>query len=102
MKGQTERRGIMNKALWVVLGVVGSYAAYTLGLWSRSTLAWVRGLALAWSLASAGAFAALSLWRRIPKFNQERRDFVRAAGAAFVGAPLAAMTFGILVERREI
>ncbi|HEY1205048.1 MAG: metallophosphoesterase [Bryobacteraceae bacterium] len=89
-------------ALWVVLGVVGSYAAYTLGLWSRSTLAWVRGLALAWSLASAGAFAALSLWRRIPKFNQERRDFVRAAGAAFVGAPLAAMTFGILVERREI
>jgi len=34
-------------ALWVVLGVVGSYAAYTLGLWSRSTLAWVRGLALA-------------------------------------------------------
>ncbi len=89
-------------ALWVSLGVVGSYAMYLRGGLSSATVIWIRGLALAWSLASAGSFAAFSLWRRIPKFNQERRGFVRAAGAAFVGAPLAAMTFGILVERRAI
>lgn len=89
-------------ALWVSLGVVGSYAMYLRGGLSSSTITWIRGLALAWSLASAVAFAALSLWRRIPKFNQERRGFVRAAGAAFVGAPLAAMAFGILVERKDI
>ena len=89
-------------ALWIGLGLVGSYTMYLRGGLSSSTVIWIRGLALAWSLASAGAFAALSLWRRIPKFNQERRGFVRAAGAAFVGAPLAAMAFGILVERRDV
>jgi predicted MPP superfamily phosphohydrolase len=89
-------------ALWVALGVVGSYTMYLSGGLSSSTVIWIRGLALAWSLASAGAFLALSLWRRIPKFNQERRSFVRAAGFGFVGAPLAAMAFGILVERKAI
>jgi hypothetical protein len=88
--------------LWVSFGLVGSFAMYLRGGLSSSTIIWIRGVALAWSLASAGAFAALSLWRRIPKFNRERRGFVRAAGAAFVGAPLAAMAFGILVERRQI
>lgn len=89
-------------ALWVALGVVGSYALYVWGGVSSATSEWVRGMALAWALASAGAFAVLSLWRRIPKFHQERRGFIRAAGAALVGAPFAAMAFGILVERKEI
>jgi predicted MPP superfamily phosphohydrolase len=87
---------------WVALGVVGSFVSYLRGGGQSTALAWVRGVALAWSLASALAFAILSLWRRIPKFQLERRGFIRAAGAAFVGAPFAAMAFGILVERRSI
>jgi predicted MPP superfamily phosphohydrolase len=89
-------------ALWIVMGILGSYAMYLAGVRSSPTLIWVRGMALAWSLASAVAFLALSVWRRIPKFNQERRGFMRAAGAAVVGAPLAAMAFGIVVERKNI
>jgi predicted MPP superfamily phosphohydrolase len=89
-------------ALWVALGTVGSYALYVRGGPSTSTITWIRGMALAWALASAGAFAALSLWRRVPKFRQERRGFIRAAGAAFVGVPFAAMAFGILVQRKDI
>jgi hypothetical protein len=89
-------------ACWVALGVVGSYISYAHGGFSSTTLTWVRGVALAWSLASAAGFAMLSLWRRIPKFNQERRGFIRAAGAAFVSAPFAAMAFGILVQRKDI
>ena len=89
-------------AMWIALGILGSYVMYLTGVRSSATLIWIRGIALAWSLASALAFLALSLWRRIPKFNQERRGFVRAAGAAFIGAPLAGMAFGILVERKDI
>ena len=89
-------------ALWIALGILGSYAMYLTGVRSSAALIWIRGIALAWSLASAFAFLALSLWRRVPKFDLERRGFVRAAGAAFVGAPLAAMAFGILVERKSI
>lgn len=89
-------------AAWIAVGVVGSYAMYLRGWRSSSTTIWLRGVALAWSLASAAGLAAASLWRRVPKFNQERRGFVRAAGAAFIGAPFAAMAFGILVQRREV
>jgi predicted MPP superfamily phosphohydrolase len=88
--------------LWLVLSVVGSLVIYQRGLRTSPTLAWVRGVALAWALASVGAFLLLLLWRRVPRFSQDRRGFVRAAGAAFVGAPFAAMTFGILVERRDL
>ncbi len=88
-------------ALWIALGIVGSYAMYLRGFAPSATMAWIRGLALAWSLASAVALLFFSLWRRIPKFNQERRGFIRAAGAAFVGAPFAAMGFGVIVQRRD-
>ena len=89
-------------AAWIAMGVVGTYAAFWLGLRGSSTLAWIRGVALAWALAAAAALAILSLWRRLPKFSQDRRGFIRAAGAACVGAPFAAMSFGILVQRTDI
>jgi uncharacterized protein len=90
-------------AAWVVLGVVGSIARYVWGgSPSSSAITWVRGLALAWSLASAAAYGIFLLWRRIPKFNQERRGFIRVAGAGLVAAPFAAMAFGILVQRKDL
>jgi uncharacterized protein len=89
-------------ALWAATGVAGTYAAFWLGLRGSGTLAWIRGVALAWALASALALAFLSLWRRVPKFSPERRGFMRAAGGAFVGAPFGAMAFGILIQRKDI
>jgi predicted MPP superfamily phosphohydrolase len=89
-------------ALWVALGITGTLVLFARGLPSWPAIAWARGVALAWAVASVGAFAFLLLWQRVPKFSQERRGFVRAAGAAFVGAPFAAMAFGILVQRRDI
>ena len=43
----------------------------------------------------------LVLWRRVPRFNTERRGFIRAAGTAVVAAPFGVMGFGILVQRKD-
>jgi uncharacterized protein len=59
-------------ALWVSFGVIG-----TLPLLYRMLL------------------------RRVPRFSEERRGFIRAAGGAFVAAPFAVMAFGILVQRKD-
>ncbi len=88
--------------LWVGFGMVGNFASVYRRLPSSTFLYWFRGGAIAWCLASLGAFAAFALWRRVPRFSEERRGFMRAAGAAFVAAPFAAMGFGILVERHHL
>jgi hypothetical protein len=64
-------------------------------------LTWVRGAILAWGLASFGAFLLVLLWRRLPEFDAKRRQLLRAAGAAVVGAPFAVTAFGVFVQRRD-
>jgi predicted MPP superfamily phosphohydrolase len=59
-------------------------------------------VALAWCFASVLAFLLLTLWRRVPRFSQERRGFISAAGAALAAAPFVAMTYGILAERKQL
>jgi predicted MPP superfamily phosphohydrolase len=96
------RFGGLIATLWVGSGIFGNFPAVYRLLPSSTFLYWFRGGAIAWCLASLGAFLALALWRRIPRFSQERRGFIRAAGTAFVAAPFAAMSFGILVERHRL
>ncbi len=88
-------------AAWVMFGVAGSLPMFYRVLPSSPILYWTRGAGLAWCLASLGAFVILALWRRVPRFNAERRGFIRAAGTAVVAAPFAAMGFGILVQRKD-
>lgn len=100
------RRGIriagLVAAAWVGFGILGNFPRFYRLLTSSSFLYWLRGGALAWCLATIGAFAALTLWRKVPRFSGERRGFMRAAGAAFVAAPFAAMGFGVLVQRNDL
>ena len=64
-------------------------------------LVWLRGLILAWGLASFGVFLVVLLWRRLPAFDPQRRGVVRTAGLAAVTAPFAVAGFGILIERKD-
>ncbi len=81
---------------WLLFGFLSSFpSAYTRMPYSW-TVYWVRGGALAWAAASAGAFILLRFWRSVPKFSTERRGFLRATGSLFVAAPFAAIGFGII------
>jgi predicted MPP superfamily phosphohydrolase len=86
-------------AAWVGFGIFANLPALYSRLPSSTFLYWLRGGALAWCLATMGAFVIFALWRKIPRFSEERRGFMRAAGAVFVAAPFAATGFGILVQR---
>ncbi len=88
-------------AAWVGAGMFGNLPSLYMRLPHSAFLYWVRGGARAWCLASIGAFVLFGLWRKVP-FRAERRGFMRAAGAAFVSAPFAAMGFGVLVQRHDL
>jgi uncharacterized protein len=87
--------------VWVAVGVVGTFPALYRALPSSTLVYWIRGGALAWCFASTGAYVMFELWRRVPKFRNDRRGFIQAAGAAFVAAPFAVVGFGILVQRKD-
>jgi hypothetical protein len=65
-------------------------------------IAWTRAAALGWALLSIGAFAALWLWRSVPRFDPSRRRLLRAASGVIAGAPVLAGGFGVFVERSRI
>jgi hypothetical protein len=65
-------------------------------------VAWTRAAAIAWSLVSAGLFAAAWLWRRSPAFDPGRRRALRSAAGAALGAPLAACGLGVYVATTRI
>jgi predicted MPP superfamily phosphohydrolase len=81
---------------WIAFGFLANTRVAYLRMPSHWVIYWVRGSALAFSVASICAFSMALLWRRMPHFNTERRGFLRAAGSVFVAAPFAAMGFGIL------
>ncbi len=91
---------------WLLFGFISSFPSAYMRLPYSWTVYWVRGGALAWAAASAGAFILLRFWRSMPKFRTERRGFLRATGSLFVAAPFAAIGFGIIqrddVRVREI
>ena len=88
--------------LWVMFGFLSNLPVSYLRLPSTWTVAWVRGTALAWSIASIGAFLVLWIWRRVPRFSDDRRGFMRATGGALLAAPFAAVAFGIFVQRFDL
>lgn len=103
------RRSVGSKLVWgavaiccvfILLSAFLSVPQYSFlpPLW---LLAWAKGTVLAWGLGSFGTFLVVLLWRRLPKFNPERRKLLRVAGAAAAVAPFAATAFGIFVQRLD-
>ena len=89
-------------ALWLGFGIAGTFTMFVWRLQPTPTGAWIRGVALAWCFASLATFVVLAVLRRVPRFRQERRGFLGAAGAALAVAPFAAMAYGILAERKQL
>ncbi|HOL72012.1 MAG TPA: metallophosphoesterase [Bryobacteraceae bacterium] len=91
---------------WLLFGFLSSFPAAYTRLPNSWALYWVRGGALAWAVASIGACILLRFWRSVPKFNTERRGFLRATGNLVVAAPFATVGFGIIqrdnIRVREI
>jgi predicted MPP superfamily phosphohydrolase len=87
---------------WVGYGFLSNFPFAYLRLPASWAVSWVRGAALAWSIASIGAFLVLLLWRRAPGFSGKRRGFLRATGSALLAAPFAAMGFGIFIQRYDL
>gem|GEM_PF-279653 len=88
-------------AAWVAFGLFGNIPAIYRHFRFTDAMNWIRGYALAWAMASVGAFLIFALWRRVPQLNSSRRGFIRASGTALVAAPFAVMGFGIFVERKR-
>lgn len=105
-RGRGWRRAVALAAgLAVALILAGAALGFTAvvrrvppGAW----VAWTRAAAIAWSLVSAGLFAAAWLWRRSPAFSPGRRLALRSAAAAALGAPPAACGLGVYVARTQI
>ncbi len=87
---------------WIAFGMLGGFRGVYFFVPSSPLVAWVRGTAALWTLASLGAYFILLLWRRLPRFDAERRWFIRAAGGAFVAAPFAALGYGMFIERTSL
>ncbi len=72
-------------------------------LWFSSC---VRGVAIGWSLLSLSflvAFGISHLFLRIlPRYSGARRGFLRAAQVVLFGAPVAAIGYGVFIERLRI
>ena len=89
-------------SIWVFLGFCFSIHRFERQLPLAPWVVWVRGVALAWALASVGAVAVWFLARRVPRYDPGRRRLLRAASGALVAAPFAGLSFGILVERTNL
>ena len=67
---------------------------------------WGRPMALAWALLSLLMLLALGISRLLPRISAAnsagRRGFLRTAEAAILGAPVAAMGYGMFVERLQL
>ncbi len=103
--GRCRRAIALAAALGIVLILAGAALGFTpvvrrvpAGPW----VAWTRAAAIAWSLVSAGLFAAAWLWRRSPAFDPGRRRALRSAAGAALGAPVAACGFGVYVATSRI
>jgi predicted MPP superfamily phosphohydrolase len=62
---------------------------------------WIRAGGLTAGFLIAGLFLCALLWRRVPKFQPERRKLLLAAQTALFAAPAAVTGFGMFVQRRE-
>lgn len=89
-------------SVWVFLGFFFTIQRFAHRLPEASWAAWLRGMALAWALATVAAAVLWFLWRRVPRFDPRRRKLLQGVGGALVAAPFAGLSFGILVERTNV
>ena len=68
---------------------------------------WLRGSAMVWAMLSILWTAAWLVWRSVkaltpPAHSPVRRGFLTAAGTALFAAPVAAMGYGVFIQRLNI
>jgi predicted MPP superfamily phosphohydrolase len=67
---------------------------------------WGRGLVMAWAIVSLMSLAAFMVVSALPQIRPEhsaaRRNFLRTARIALLGAPAAAIGYGVFIERLHI
>ena len=93
------RVSVVAACLWLFFGMEASSFFIAPRLPGWAWLVWVRGAALLWIVFSFLLFLAMLVWRRLQAYNPERRRFLLAARTALFGAPLAALGYGVFVER---
>jgi uncharacterized protein len=104
--GRIIRLGITAITIWVFGTIFVSMPPVSHLLPSSWWLSWSRGVALAWIFASSCTYLIVLAWRWLRGLhpsepNQERRGFLKTAGAAVAAMPFAAMGFGVLVQRED-
>jgi predicted MPP superfamily phosphohydrolase len=72
-----------------------------------SAASWIRGSAMIWAFLSVLWTGSFLMWQVLKAFGREdhspvRRQFLNATGAALFVAPVAAVAYGVFVERTNI
>ena len=104
----------LRRLIWITTEIcaIAAFLAVALGLgpverhtpdWATS---WGRGLMMAWALFSVFGAIAVMVGRVLPhdrpEYSPARRNFLRAANLALVGAPAIAVGYGMFIERTQI
>jgi predicted MPP superfamily phosphohydrolase len=63
---------------------------------------WFQAAALGWALSFFAIFAGLWLWRRSPRFDPQRRKWLKLVAGAAAAAPVAIGGYGTFVERSSL
>lgn len=104
----------LRRLIWIITGAcaAAAFLAVALGLGpvERNAPAWVtswgRGLMMAWALCSVLAAITVIIGRVIPQgrpeYSAARRNFLRAANLALLGAPAVATGYGVFIERTQL
>lgn len=104
----------LRRLIWIIAGACGAAAllAVALGMsrLERHTPEWIaswgRGLMMAWAMCSVFAAIAVVLGRVLPhgrpEYSAARRNFLRAANLALLGAPAIVIGYGVFIERTQI
>ncbi|MGH9665778.1 MAG: metallophosphoesterase [Bryobacteraceae bacterium] len=89
---------------WLCAGVLLDAVRVT-KLLPETWVSWVRGGAIVWALLSMGILPAWFLIRCLPKpkaiSNPSRRHFMQLVRTALIGAPTAALGYGVFVQRAQ-
>lgn len=108
------RRPALRRLIWIIAAACATAAflavALALGPVERNAPGWVtswgRGVMMAWAFLSVFTAIAMILGRALPhgrpEYSAARRNFLRAANLALLGAPAAAVGYGMFVERTQI
>jgi uncharacterized protein len=106
VKRTPQLRVLLRSVLWTATALLAGTTVYDM-LRSAGILPgivwmdWLRGLGIAWCLASGGVFVVAFLLRRTPPFDPARRKAMTAVSGALLAGPIAVTGAGVLTNRDQ-